>query len=141
MARKREPWIKAVGRGKEPLPDDWVTVRPDLLKQVRFNEQPSGIRQGDLLVYYAAGRKKLFAIVRASQHGDNCQMERDSAFPTYDWRMPIQVCLMVADLRLGADYELLGEGPGWIQRKSHVRLKDAQYEAVVAFFVDRLKLA
>jgi hypothetical protein len=137
-AKKREPWIKAVGTAADPLPDEWIDSRPDLLTRVRFPERPTGIRQGDLLVYYAAGRKKMFAIARASQHGDNVPEVPSTAFPNHSWEMPVQVCFMVPNLKFGADYELLGEKPGWISKKSHLRLADRQYADIVAFFTARL---
>jgi hypothetical protein len=43
---------------------------PALLTEVRFpGRTPSGIAAGDLMVYYAAGTQKLFAIARSTQNG------------------------------------------------------------------------
>jgi hypothetical protein len=60
------PWFKLVGSTENPLPDDWVQQRPDLLTAIRFpwNKPPSDIWAPGKLVLYAVGSGALIAVQR-----------------------------------------------------------------------------
>jgi len=55
-------WLKALGTSADPLPDDWSRPVPYLLRQASFGHMPGSVEVGDLLVYYATGLRRVFAI-------------------------------------------------------------------------------
>ena len=68
MSQRKQAWLVALGGGGEPLPDEWLKERPRLLREwpIEGGKVPRGIVGGDHLLYYAAHRKKLIAVARAT---------------------------------------------------------------------------
>jgi hypothetical protein len=141
MAKRRDAWLKPVGTGDDPLPDAWLPERPDLLTHVRFPERPGSIRSGDLLIYYAAGKQRLFAVARSTLAGAECPMELDTQQPRWPYRLPVQVLLAVPNLRLAPTYEVLEKSPHAVTQKPHISLEDAEYERFFVALTNRILLA
>src|SRR3954467_1627139 len=117
MPRKHEVWLKPVGTGDAPLEDRWLEHRSDLLRHVRFPQQPSGIRSGDLLVYYAAGKQRLFAVARASQNGSDASFEMVDNKARWPYKLSVQVFVLIPDLRLAPSFDVLDIPPHSISQK------------------------
>ena len=136
-----QAWLKAIGTGEDPLPDEWLQERPDLLRTVHFIKQPTGIKRRDLLVYYAAGKQRIFAIARASQPGDEARMAGPADQRHWPYQLQVQVVLAVPTLPLALPYGTLGKSPAAITQKSHIRLEDAEYQRVVDALADRVSVS
>jgi hypothetical protein len=44
-------WLKMVGTARDPLANNWIETKPELLRKVRSPWRPSGIKRNDILVY------------------------------------------------------------------------------------------
>ena len=60
----RAHWLKGIGHAKGSLPEAWLAERPGILERTGFPRRPR-IEPGDRLVYYAAGWRRVFAVVEA----------------------------------------------------------------------------
>src|SRR4051794_39515008 len=104
---KRSYFLKMVGAADWPLEDRWIDQRSELLYGVRTPRQPQAIRTGDLLVYYAAGAQKLFAIARATQDGSNVPMAPEVGEGRWPYRIPVQMYLAIPTLTLAPSWSVL----------------------------------
>jgi len=131
----RWAWLKSVGSADEPLEDGWQEKWQYLLESVWFPKHPRSIRGGDLLVYYAAGRGRLPAVVEVV--GDEVQESRDH--PRYakrwPWRMAVKPRLLVPELNNAPSLEEVGIDPLRVRRQSHILLDPAELEAVRRAFM------
>jgi|SRR4051794_21505980 hypothetical protein len=131
----RWAWLKSVGSADEPLENGWQEKWRYLLKAVWFPKHPRSIRKGDLLVYYAAGRGRLPAVVEVT--GDEVQESRDH--PRYSerwpWRMEVRPRLIAPDLEDAPSLEEVGIDPLRVRRQSHILLDTDELEAVRRAFV------
>lgn len=125
----RQIWLAAVGSSEEPLSDRWIEEHPELLRAWPIGQKTrSGIKSGDLLVYYAAGHKKLIAVVRASQDGRGV----DSA-------LPVQTKLAVPIIKFAPDYTVLGKRPEAITGMKAQLLTDDEYDRGLDAFIAGLR--
>jgi hypothetical protein len=92
-----------IGAADWPIDDRWIDQRSDLLYEMRTPRQPRAIKSGDLLVYYAAGTQKFFAIARATQDGSNVPESTEPGEHRWPFRIPVQMYLAVpmSGLRVG----------------------------------------
>jgi hypothetical protein len=134
MPQTRPVWLKALGTAKDPFDDKWSEQHPEIFSEVRFPLQPSGIKSGDLLVYYASGKKKLFAVARSTMNGASAAHEMTAEAKQWAYVLKVQVLVAIPDLRFAVPYETLGKSPGAVSQKSHIELSDAEY----GLFVDAL---
>jgi hypothetical protein len=132
-------FLKMVGAADWPLEDRWIDQRSDLLYGVRTPRQPQSIRSGDVLVYYAAGAQKLFAIARATQDGDNIPLTATVGEGRWPYRIPVQMWLAIPALTLAPSWELLGLPSGTVQQKSYVQINAEQYRAAFEAIVARAR--
>jgi hypothetical protein len=59
----RAHWLKGIGHGGASLPEAWLLDgRAPVLRRTGFPRRPR-MTPGDRLVYYAAGWRKVFAVV------------------------------------------------------------------------------
>ncbi len=98
--KTKQAWLKMVGTGENPFPDNWLTERPELLTEVRFTQQPTGINSGDPLLYYAAGKQRLFALARASESGTSVQYAPTPTTKRWPYRMRVQVIIAIPTMPL-----------------------------------------
>jgi hypothetical protein len=127
-------WLKSIGRGTEPVPEDWFmsdTREKSFLDRVWFPKHPKSVRPGDLLVYYAAGRRCVCAvvIVDSEPKTDDADGTERSASNRRRWRWWTSV-KPIAVIRADGhapDLEKLGFNPLRVRRQSHVRLTDEEF--------------
>lgn len=136
---KRSYFLKMVGADDWPLEDRWIDQRSDLLYGVGAPRRPRAIKSGDLLVYYAAGAQKLFAIARASQHGVNVPMAAGPGEGRWPFRIPVQVYLAIPTLALAPSWTVLGLPRGKVQQKSYVELSAEHYRLAYDAIVERAR--
>ena len=131
----RWAWLKSVGSADDQLQERWLENRDWLLEAVWFPKHPRSIRAGDLLVYYAAGKGKLPAVVEVA--ADEVQESRNH--PRYSarwpWRMSVRPCLVVPSLSAAPELGAAGIDPLRVRRQSHIRLENAELELVRKAFV------
>lgn len=131
----RWAWLKSIGSAEEPLEDGWQEEWNYLLEAVWFPKHPRSIRSGDLLVYYAAGRRRLPAIVEVT--GDEVQESR--GHPRYSkrwpWRMEVRPRLVAPDLERAPSLNDVDIDPLRVRRQSHILLDTEELDAVRKAFV------
>ena len=135
----RSYFLKMVGAADRPLEDRWIDQRPDLLYGVRAPRRPQSIHSGDLLVYYAAGLQRLFAIARATQDGSNVPIVPEPGEERWPYRIPVQMWLAVPTLKLAPSWEVLGLPSTSVQQKSYVEIGRQRYEAAFGAIVERAR--
>lgn len=132
-------WIKAVGSQEEPLPVDWPRSRGHLLRWVWFSKYPRSLRAGDLLAYYAAGRRVFPAIAELASD----EVIRDPDHPVepnrWVWKMAVRPRVVVP-LDAAASLEEAGIEPKRLRRQSHVRLTGEEYGLLRRAFIERVQL-
>jgi hypothetical protein len=70
-------WLKSIGSADDPIAIDWVDAAPHELSVVHFARNPTSVRVGDLLVYYAAVHQRIFGIVEVFTKPEfDAQLER-----------------------------------------------------------------
>lgn len=134
MNRNRQAWLAAVGTAQDPLPDDWVEQRPNLLREwplLGGRYQP-GIKDGDHLLYHAAGHKKLLGVARAK--GSAADADRS---------LSVQMYVAIPLLRFAPPWEILDVKPERLQGHRAITLEDEEYErglqALVSIAAQRFK--
>jgi hypothetical protein len=134
-----EYWLKMIGAADREVGDRWIEARPRLLKEVRFPKtfKPTGIRRGDLLVYYAAGDQKLFSIVKAKHDGTEAQWAPEKGEERWPWLMEVQTLLAIPQLALAPHWSVLGLDPGTVQQKSHVAIGREKYQVAQRAMAER----
>ena len=135
----RSYFLKMVGAADWPLENRWIDQRIDLLYGVRTPRRPQAISSGDLLVYYAAGAQKLFAIARATQDGENVPMAGDAEEGRWPFRIPVQMYIAIPTLALAPSWSVLELPSSTVQQKSYVQLNAAQYRAAYDAIVERAR--
>ena len=136
---QRSYFLKMVGAADWPLEDRWIDQRSDLLYGVRTPRQPQAIKSGDLLVYYAAGAQKLFAIARATQDGANVPMAAAPGEGRWPFRIPIQMYLAIPTLALAPSWSVLGLPSTKVQQKSYFELSSEHYRIAYEAIVERAR--
>lgn len=140
MAYSREntgrwAWLKSVGSSSDPLEDDWPEKRPYLLDSVWFPKHPRSIRRGDLLVYYAASRGMLPAVVEVLSD----EVHEDYDHPRYSerwpWRMTVKPLLLVPRLPDAPPLSAIGVDPLRVRRQSHILLRPDELAAARCAFM------
>jgi len=124
MSQTPTVWLKAIGTSKEPLPAQWLKERPDFLTRVTFAKQPKSIKSGDLIVYYAHGHKKIFAIGRATENGDTAAWD-DTATTKYGYSMGIRILVAIPKMQIALDSPM---SPG---ENSYIQLSATEYGLIV----------
>lgn len=131
----RWAWLKSVGSAEDRLDEGWQEERRYLLESVWFPKHPRSIRSGDLLVYYAAGRGRLPAVVEVA--ADEVQESRDH--PRYSkrwpWKMEVRPLLVVPRLADAPSLTAVGIDPLRVRRQSHILLDADELQAVRLAFV------
>jgi hypothetical protein len=140
MAKTVQAWLKAIGTGEDRVPDAWVEKRPDFLRHVRFPETPSGIRSGDILLYYASGHQRLCAIAKASMDGEDCPFELAIGQDQWPYNLPVQVIIAIPTISLSLPYAILGLPPQAVMRMTHRRLADTEYQKALDALLARIAL-
>jgi hypothetical protein len=122
-----EYWLKMIGAADREVGDRWIEARPRLLREVRFPKQPSGISRGDVLVYYAAGDQKLFAIAKAKHDGSECEMGGPKDEARWPYVMEVEMLLAIPRLALAPEFSVMGVSPDSVKQQSHIRIDQENY--------------
>lgn len=132
-------WLKMIGAADWPLADKWVEDRPELLSAVRTPLVPRSIGRGDLLVYYAAGSQRLFAIARSTIQGEEAEMVLERGEDRWPYVIPVQMLLLIPTLPLAPDWRTLELPSTAVQQKSYIELNNQQYKAAWNAIVERTR--
>jgi hypothetical protein len=119
--------LKALGGQGDPLADRWAENHPELLSNVWATRQPNALQPGNLLVYYAAGAQKVFAIARITQDGATAPLDPLPGGEGRPYRLPVQVVLMIPTLALAPSLNDVGLPIGLVMKTDYAELTDAQY--------------
>jgi hypothetical protein len=134
---KHSYWLKMIGAADREVGDRWIEARPNLLHEVRFPKRPSGIKRGDVLVYYAAGDQKLFSIVRAKHDGSECGFGGPEDEARWPHVMEVQTLLAIPQLALAPHWSVLGLPSSTVSQQSHVQINQKQYRTAQAAIAER----
>ena len=127
-------WLKAFGSAAKQLDDKWQTVRNGVLtKAATFAKKPM-VAKGDRIVFYAAGKKLIFAAGEVTSH----PYKDPTNSPEFPWRVDVKRDMKKATIHDGAVLDLV-QAPSShndirlrIQRRSHVQLNEDEYNAALA---------
>lgn len=139
MISDRKYFLKPIGSSDWLLDDDWITARPELLKEVRSPKLPSAIGRGDFLVLYATGKKQIFAIARSKIDGAEAEIRANAEEARWPYVIPIQILLAVPQLPLAPDWSVMGIKPQTIMRKPYIEITRTSYEAAWEALTSRTK--
>ena len=136
---KTQYWLKMVGAADDPLDNRWIESNPELLREVRSPWRPVGIKQSDLLVYYAAVDQCLFALARATMDGESCVEVPKQGEERWPWLLPVQVRLAIPTLKQAPKWDVLGIKSSSVQQKSYIEISGNQYATAWEAIVQRSK--
>ena len=141
-----QKFLKSVGATNAKLSDDWLTTpwaeranRIDLLDRIHFarNKRPTGVRNGDRLVLYAAGWERIFGIaVVTSDEPYELVEEGQERWP---WALDVAVPLVVPRLSLAPALAEMKVPNTSVRQQSHIRLTDEQYILALAALTRRVQ--
>lgn len=129
--------LKTIGASDWPLDDNWIVARPELLKEVRTPKRPSGIGRGDLMVFYATGHQKVFAIARSKIDGGEAEYRATKEEARWPYVIPIQILLAIPQLPLAPDWGSMGISSETIMQKSYVEITRESYRRAWEAMVNR----
>jgi hypothetical protein len=124
---KTQYWLKMADAADDPLDNRWIESNPELLREVRAPRRPSGIKQNDLFVYYAATRNCIFALGRAKMDGESCLEVLKPGAERWPWLLEVQVRLTIPTLRQAPDWKILGIESRSVQQQSYIEISRDQY--------------
>ncbi len=122
-----------MGAAEDRLEQDWLAGRREaLLEWVWFPKHPRSIRAGDLLVYYAAGRRVFPAVVEVVA---DAVLPDEEGSERWRWRMQVRPRVVVPQLRDAPTLSQIGLNPLRLRRQSHILLTSAEWERFRAAFL------
>jgi hypothetical protein len=125
----RGHWLKAVGHAGGPLAEGWFEERHELLRRTGFPRRPR-IEPGDRLVYYAAGWRRVFAVVEAV--GEPTDRVPSTSNPArWPWSITVEPLLVIPHMENAPPVEAIGVAPRSMSQQSHIRLGEEHYERAV----------
>jgi hypothetical protein len=125
----RAHWLKGIGHAKGSLPEAWLAERPGILERTGFPRRPR-IEPGDRLVYYAAGWRRVFAVVEAVE--EPTDRVRHSSNPArWPWSIAVEPLLVIPHMENAPPVEAIGVAARSMSQQSHIRLSEEHYERAV----------
>jgi hypothetical protein len=126
----RAHWLKGIGHARWSLPEAWLADgQLGILERTGFPRRPR-IAPGDRLVYYAAGWRRVFAIVEAVD--EPTDLVRHTSDPArWPWSVAVEALLVVPHLESAPPVEAIGVAPRSMSRQSHIRLSAEHYALAV----------
>lgn len=121
-------WIKTIGAANDKLEPNWLEDRADLLESVWFPKHPRSIRSGDLLVYYAAGRRVFPAVMEVTSDRVDEDVEHPRRSQRWPWRMSVRPLVVVPAFADAPSLEQVGLDPLRLRRQSHILLDEVEWE-------------
>lgn len=129
----RWAWIKTVGTAEDRLPQDWLQDRGYLLDSVWFPKHPRSIVAGDLLAYYAAGRRVFPAVVEVTT--GVVEEDHDDHYPRWPWKLAVQPRLVIPRLDLAPTLQESGISPLRLRRQSQILLTSEEWDGLRSLFL------
>jgi hypothetical protein len=124
----RAHWLKGIGHARGSLPEAWLAERPAVLSRTGFPRRPR-IVPGDRLVYYAAGWRRVFAIVEVvGEPTDTVATANPARWP---WSVAVEPLLVVPHMENAPPVEAIGVAARSMSQQSHIRLSPEHYERAV----------
>jgi hypothetical protein len=119
-------WLKTIGHSGWSLPDDWLAGAggPDRLRSTGFPRRPR-MSEGDRLVYYAAGWRRIFAVLEVT--GEPYAVEH----ARWPWRVAVEALLAVPLLSNAPPVEACGVPARSLSQHSHIRLEPEHFGRAV----------
>jgi hypothetical protein len=126
----RAHWLKGIGHARGSLPSAWVAEgRASILERTGFPRRPR-IAPGDRLVYYAAGWRRVFAVVEAVEEPtDRVRHTSDPA--RWPWSVAVEALLVIPHLDSAPPIEAIGVAARSMSQQSHIRLSEEHYALAV----------
>lgn len=126
----RSHWLKALGRAGWSLPDAWLADGGlARLERTWFPRRPR-IEPGDRLVYYAAGWRRVCALVEVVEAPtDAVANDFDSA--RWPWSVAVEPLVAVPRLENAPPVEAIGVAARSMSQQSHIRLRPEHYALAV----------
>ncbi|MEA2252524.1 MAG: hypothetical protein QOG70_2766 [Solirubrobacteraceae bacterium] len=126
----RAHWLKGIGHARGSLSEAWVADgRASILKRTGFPRRPR-IVPGDRLVYYAAGWRRVFAVVEAVEEPtDRVRHTSDPA--RWPWSVAVEALLVIPHLETAPPVEAIGVAARSMSQQSHIRLSEEHYALAV----------
>jgi hypothetical protein len=125
----RAHWLKGIGHARGSLPEAWLAERPGILECTGFPRRPR-IEPGDRLVYYAAGWRRVFAIVEVT--GEPTDREPRTIDPArWPWSVTVEPLVVVPHMESAPPVEAIGIAARSMSQQSHIRLSEEHYERAV----------
>jgi hypothetical protein len=123
----RAHWLKGIGHARASLPEAWLADgRAALLERTGFPRRPR-IAPGDRLVYYAAGWRRVFAVVEVvSEPTDTVAHTSNPA--RWPWSVAVEPLLVVPQWRTRRRSRAIGVAARSMSQQSHIRLSPEHYE-------------
>jgi hypothetical protein len=123
----RAHWLKGIGHAGASIPEAWLRDgRAGVLERTGFPRRPR-IVPGDRLVYYAAGWRRVFAIVEVVGEPTN----RESHSTRWPWTVAVEPLLVVPHMENAPPVEAIGIAARSMSQQSHIRLTPDHYERAV----------
>lgn len=130
-------WLKAVGSQQEPLEPDWRGRNAYLLTQCFFAKHPRSLRQGDLLVYYAARWGCCPALLElVSDEVDDDVRPHPTFGSRWRWKMAVRP-IIALPLTTAPSLADAGIDPLRVRRQSHILLTRGEYETLRDLLLER----
>ncbi len=125
---ERQHWLKCLGRAGWSLPDAWLEGEGMRRVQRTWFPRRPRMAPGDRLVYYAAGWKRVFALMEVAGEptDDEPLSER------WPWSVAVEPLVVVPLLENAPPVEALGVPPRSMSQQSHIRLSPEHYARAVA---------
>lgn len=129
-----KPWIKSLGTAKQQIPHSGLATTTWVTEDIGFPTDPS-VRPGDRLVLYASGTGRIFGVVEVM-----LSPSLDNRAAPWSYRCPVRARLVIDELQRAPTLDAANVGSRnlrkSIQRRSHMRLESAEYDAAVLALED-----
>lgn len=127
MSKQRVLWMKSLGTAADPLEDAWWERSNGVLVNHATCKENWTAKPGDAVVYYASGRRRVFAVglVTSTVYNNptNAEGWDNRVDVTLDHACPVNEGLWLESLN-ATDRDLLIS----IRRRSALKLRPAEYE-------------
>jgi hypothetical protein len=123
-------WLKGIGHARGALPEAWIDDgRTAILHRTGFPRRPR-IVPGDRLVYYAAGWRRVFAIVEVTEEPTDA-VRHGSNPARWPWTVAVEALIVVPHLASAPPVEAIGVASRSMSQQSHIRLREEHYALAV----------
>jgi hypothetical protein len=126
----RAHWLKGIGHARGSIPEAWLRDGwSSVLECTGFPRRPR-IVPGDRLVYYAAGWRRIFAIVEVVEEPTD-RVRRTANPARWPWSVTVEPLLVVPHMENAPPVEAIGVAARSMSQQSHIRISEEHYERAV----------